>query len=118
VAKSVGICVKVGEGVDEGEAVGAAGWVVAAIEPVREDLHRRALDECVRLAELRIADERHEAAVGALERAIELDQICEDAYRLQVRLAELDLDPEPATEMLVRQALSSHAPASRASGRR
>jgi DNA-binding SARP family transcriptional activator len=82
------------------------------------------------LAELRFSDERHEAAVGALERAIELDQICEDAYRrlidlrarlghsdaaartwrrLQVRLAELDLDPEPATEMLVRQALSSHA---------
>ncbi len=88
------------------------------IEPVREDLHRRALDACVRLAELRIADERHEAAVGALERAIELDQICETSTAgsstcerdsdtatqprehgggLQVRLAELDLDPEPAT---------------------
>jgi DNA-binding SARP family transcriptional activator len=98
------------------------------IEPVREDLHRRALDACVRLAELRTTSEQPDAAVGALERAIEIDDICEDAYRrlidlqmrlghrdgavrawrrLQGRLAELDLDPEPATETLVRQALSS-----------
>ena len=104
------------------------------IEPVREDLHRRALDACVRLADLRIADDQCGAAVGALERAIEIDDICEEAYRrlidlqvrlghrdgavrawrrLQGRLAELDLDPEPVTETLVRQALSSLAPEGR-----
>ena len=83
-----------------------------------------------------VAPSRHEAAMGALERAIELDSICEDAYRrlidlqtrlghsdaatrtwrrLQVRLAELDLDPAPATEALVHQVLSNReAPSKRA----
>jgi DNA-binding SARP family transcriptional activator len=93
------------------------------VEPVREDLHRRALDAHLRLAEL-YADDLPEAALGALERAIEVDPICEQAYRrlitlqaklerldaarrtwrlLQGRLAELDLDPEEPTEQLVHE---------------
>ena len=93
------------------------------VEPVRQDLHRRALDAHLRLAEL-YADDLPEAALGALERAIEVDPICEQAYRrlitlqaklerldaarrtwrlLQGRLAELDLDPEEPTEQLVHE---------------
>jgi DNA-binding SARP family transcriptional activator len=93
------------------------------VEPVREDLHRRALDAHLRLAEL-YAEGQPERAIAVLERTIELDPICEDAYRrlitfqahldrrdaaqrtwrlLQGRLAELDLDPEEATEHLVHE---------------
>jgi DNA-binding SARP family transcriptional activator len=94
------------------------------VEPVREDLHRRALDAHLRLAELHAEADQHEAAIEVLEHAIEVDPICEEAYRrlitlqahldrtdaaqrawrlLQGRLAELDLDPEPNTEALVQQ---------------
>jgi DNA-binding SARP family transcriptional activator len=97
------------------------------VEPAREDLHRRALDVHIRLAELYSEDGHHDAAVAALERAIELDAICEDAYRrlivLQARLgrtdaaqrawrlllghlAELDLEPEAATADLVHEVLT------------
>jgi len=97
------------------------------VEPVREDLHRRAIDAHLRLAEL-YAEERPERALGVLERTIELDPICEEAYRrlislqadldrsdaaqrtwrlLQGRLAELDLDPEETTEHLVHELLSA-----------
>ena len=93
------------------------------VEPVREDLHRRALDAHLRLAEL-YADDQPEAALGVLERAVVVDPICEEAYRrlvilqakldrrdaaqrtwrlLQGRLAELDLEPEEATEQLVHE---------------
>ena len=109
------------------------------VEEVREDLHRRALDACVRLAELRIACGKEDAAIEALERAIELDPICEDAYRrlidlraslghadaamrtwrrLQARLADLDLDSEPLTEALVRDVLSDRSSRHRAATRR
>jgi DNA-binding SARP family transcriptional activator len=109
------------------------------VEEVREDLHRRALDACVRLAELQIAGGKEDAAIEALERAIELDPICEDAHRrlidlqarlgradavmrtwrrLQVRLTELDLEPEPATETLVHQMLSEPSRAQRARSKR
>ena len=97
------------------------------VEPVREDLHRRALDVCVRLSELHLADGRTDAAIAVLERAIEIDPICEDAYRrlltlqaslgrydaarrtwrlLQGRLAELDLEPETATTELVHEIMA------------
>lgn len=100
------------------------------IEPIREDLHRRALDAHLRLAELRAANGDDDAAVSALERAIELDPICEEAYRrlidlqasldrrgaveriwtlLRGRLAELDLDPEPDTVALY-QNLTGRSP--------
>ncbi|HXP33688.1 MAG TPA: BTAD domain-containing putative transcriptional regulator [Acidimicrobiales bacterium] len=98
------------------------------VEPAREDLHRRALDAQLRLAELRADDGRPDAAIAALERAIEIDPICEDAYRrlmtlqarfgrddaaqrtwrlLQGRLAELDLEPETTTTDLVHEILTA-----------
>jgi DNA-binding SARP family transcriptional activator len=96
------------------------------VEPVREELHRRALDVHIRLAELETEAGHSEAALAALERSIELDSICEDAYRrlialqtdlgrvdaaqrtwvlLRGRLAELDLEPEAATSRLVHEVL-------------
>jgi len=107
------------------------------VEPVREDLHRRALDTQVRLAELYIEADQCDLAVAALERAIDLDAICEDAYRrlieLQARLgradaaqriwrllvghlADLELEPERATADLVHQVLSAR-PAAAGGGR-
>ena len=106
---------------------GDALWV----EPVREDLHRRALDAHIRLAVLHADGGRVEAAIAVLERTIELDVICEDAYRrlisLQIglgrndaaqrtwrlllgRLAELDLEPEGATAALMRDVLAARSP--------
>ena len=106
---------------------GDALWV----EPVREDLHRRALDAHIRLAVLHADAGRVEAAIAVLERTIELDVICEDAYRrlisLQIglgrndaaqrtwrlllgRLAELDLEPEDATAALMRDVLTARSP--------
>ncbi|MDA8285077.1 MAG: BTAD domain-containing putative transcriptional regulator, partial [Actinomycetota bacterium] len=93
------------------------------VEPVRQDLHRRALDAHLRLAELEEAAGRPDAAVATLERAVELDRYAEEPYRrlmtlhaargrldavsstwrqLNLRLAELDLDVEPATARLYR----------------
>ncbi|MGH9090283.1 MAG: AfsR/SARP family transcriptional regulator, partial [Acidimicrobiales bacterium] len=93
------------------------------VEPVREDLHRRALDAAVRLAERLGEHGRAEAAATALLRATEIDPICETvARRLMAQQAELgrldavrhtwerlgshlgalDLDPEPATARLYR----------------
>jgi DNA-binding SARP family transcriptional activator/LysM repeat protein len=98
------------------------------VEPAREDLRRRALDVHIRLAELHAEVGRFDAAVAVLERTIELDSICEDAYRrlialqaqlgrhdaaqrtwrlLQGRLAELDLEPEESTVDLVHDILTS-----------
>ncbi|MHB8296497.1 MAG: AfsR/SARP family transcriptional regulator, partial [Acidimicrobiales bacterium] len=85
-------------------------------EPLRVDFARRALDACVRLAEL---EERHgdpDAAAAVLERAIALDGYAEEPCRrlmatqgrlgrpdavaatweaLQRRLQEIDIEPEP-----------------------
>jgi len=93
------------------------------VEPVRQDLHRRALDAHLRLAELEEAASRPDAAVATLEQAIELDGYAEEPYRrlmtlqaargrldavgstwrqLNRRLAELDLDVEPASARLYR----------------
>lgn len=95
------------------------------VEVPRTDLRRRAVDALVRLAELR--EERHEleGALAALEQAIAADPYCEDLYRrmmgtqatlgrpvrptfgqLEARLAELDVDPEPATVNLLRRLTS------------
>jgi DNA-binding SARP family transcriptional activator len=97
------------------------------VEPAREDLHRRALDVHIRLAEYHGDDGRPDAAIAALERAIELDPICEDAYRRLIalqsqlgrndaaqrawrlllgRLAELDLEPEATTAELIHDLLA------------
>jgi len=94
------------------------------IEPVRQDLHRRALDAHLRLAELEEQTGRSDAAVEVLEHAIARDRYAEEPYRrlmvlhaahgrpgavtdvwrlLQGRLAELSLDVEAATANLYRQ---------------
>ncbi len=93
------------------------------VEPVRQDLHRRALDAHLRLAELDDHAGYSDAAVATLERAVELDRYAEEPYRrlmvlhaehrrpdavtatwklLRRRLAELDLDIEAATVNLYR----------------
>jgi DNA-binding SARP family transcriptional activator len=100
------------------------------VEPAREDLHRRALDVHIRLAECHSDDGRPDAAIATLERAIELDPICEDAYRRLIalqaqlghddaaqrawrlllgRLAELDLEPEATTTELIHDLLTSRS---------
>lgn len=92
-------------------------------EPVRQDLHRRALDAFLRLAELEERAGAPAAAEAVLERAIELDLYAEEPYRrlmslqaghhgsdavhatwkrLQHRLGDLELDCEPATTRLYR----------------
>lgn len=91
-------------------------------EPAREDLRRRALDAATRLAELHERAGDNDAALVALERAIGVDPYAEELYRrtmrlqaacgrsdavgrtykyLETRLAELDADPDPATERLL-----------------
>jgi DNA-binding SARP family transcriptional activator len=95
------------------------GWA----GPVRQDLHRRAVDAHLRLAELEDAAGRAEAAAHALNRAIDLDRYAEEPYRrlmalhaahgrpdaatatwqlLQRRLADLDVDDDEATGHLYR----------------
>ncbi|HEY1829812.1 MAG TPA: bacterial transcriptional activator domain-containing protein [Acidimicrobiales bacterium] len=94
------------------------------VEPVRQDLHRRALDAHLRLAELEEQTGRRDAAVEVLEQAIAGDRYAEEPYRrlmvlhaaynrqsavtdvwrlLRGRLAELDLDVESVTADLYRQ---------------
>ncbi|MHB8296531.1 MAG: AfsR/SARP family transcriptional regulator, partial [Acidimicrobiales bacterium] len=93
-------------------------------EPIREDLHRRALDAHLRLAEVREQSGELDRAADVLERAVVLDPLAEEAYRrlmdalarlgrrdaarrawarLQGRLAELELEPEAATISLARR---------------
>ena len=90
----------------------------------------------IRLAELHAENGQLDGAIAALERTIEIDSICEDAYRrliilkselgradaaqrtwrlLQGRLSELDLEPEAATTDLVREMVAPRP--TRASGR-
>jgi DNA-binding SARP family transcriptional activator len=99
------------------------------VEATREDLHRRALDAHVRLAELEEACGRDDAALGVLEHATEVDHYAEEAFRrlmrlqgrlgrtdsvaatwrqLQLNLAELELDPEPASVNLYRELAHPH----------
>lgn len=89
-------------------------------EAAREDLHRRALDALVRLADLH--HDRPQQAIADLDRALALDPYAEEIYRrlirlhaaagrpdaarrayrqLRDRLADLDLEPEPTTTALI-----------------
>ena len=97
----------------------ATPWV----EPVRQDLHRRAVDAHLRLAELEDHAGHPDAAVAVLERIIDMDRYAEEPYRrlmalhaahgrldavtatwqlLQRRLADLDVDVDEATARLYR----------------
>ena len=97
------------------------------VEPLREELHRRALDAYLRLAEIQAETDDLDSALESLERAITIDPLAEDAYRrilhlqaglgridgvqrtwalLRGRLADLDLDPEPETVALYRALIS------------
>jgi len=101
------------------------------VEPVRQNLHRRALDAHLRLAELEEQTGRPDAAVEVLEQAIARDRYAEEPYRrlmvlhaghgrpgsvtdvwrlLQGRLAELDLDVETATADLYHQLTADQQP--------
>ena len=101
------------------------------VEPVRQDLHRRAVDAHLRLADLEDRAGRPEAAVAVLERIIDLDRYAEEPYRrlmnlhathgrlgavtatwqlLHRRLADLDVDVDEATARLYRT-LVAPAPA-------
>ena len=98
------------------------------VEPVRQDLHRRALDAHLRLAELDDHMGHPDAAIDTLEQAIDLDRYAEEPYRrlmatqatrgrldavtstwklLHQRLSDLDLDVEPATTRLYRSLTAS-----------
>jgi DNA-binding SARP family transcriptional activator len=105
-----------------GELAQGAGWIW--VEAPREDLHRRALDAHLRLAELEETFANPAGAEAVLERATGLDRYAEEPYRrlmclqagrgrtdavkatwraLQRRLVEIDLDPDPATARLYRR---------------
>jgi len=100
------------------------------VEPVRQDLHRRALDAHLRLAQLEDHAGHPDAAADTLERAIDIDRYAEEPYRrlmalhaahgridavtaawklLHQRLGDLDLEVEPATTRLYRS-LTTSAP--------
>jgi DNA-binding SARP family transcriptional activator len=108
-----------------GELAQTAGWLW--LEPAREDLHRRAVDAHLRLAEIAEDGGNPAAAEAALEKVIELDRYAEEPYRrlmtlharqgrtdavkaawrqLQRRLVEIDLDPDPVTARLYRTLVS------------
>lgn len=105
----------------KGELLQGTDWLWA--EPIRADLHRRALDAHLRLAELEEAAGYPDAARAVLERAIELDRFAEEPYRrlmalhgahgrtdavratwklLNHRMAELDVEVEAASARLYR----------------
>ncbi len=105
----------------QGELIQGADWVW--VEPVRTDLHRRALDAHLRLGELEEAAGCPDAARAVLERAIELDRYAEEPYRrlmalhgahgrtdavratwklLNHRMGELDVEVEAASARLYR----------------
>jgi DNA-binding SARP family transcriptional activator len=100
-----------------------AGSAERWVEPVRQDLHRRAVDAHLRLAELEDHAGHPDAAVAVLERIIDMDRYAEEPYRrlmaldaahgrqdavtakwqlLQRRLADLDVDVDEATARLYR----------------
>jgi DNA-binding SARP family transcriptional activator len=104
------------------------------VEPVRQDLHRRALDARLRLAELDDPAGQPGLAVEILERAIELDRYAEEPYRrlmglhaahgrpdavtatwqlLRSRLADLDVDMDETTARLYRTLANTDSPAPR-----
>ncbi|HZT66999.1 MAG TPA: BTAD domain-containing putative transcriptional regulator [Acidimicrobiales bacterium] len=108
-----------------GDLAQGAGWIW--IEASREDLHRRAVDAHLGLAELEQGVGHPAGAEAVLARVIEIDRYAEEPYRrlmalqaargdtdavkatwrqLQRRLVEIDLDPDPATARLYRRLVS------------
>lgn len=113
-----------------GDLAQTAGWLW--LEPAREDLHRRAVNAHLRLAELELTEGNPGAAEATLEKIIDLDRYAEEPYRrlmtlhasqgrtdsvkatwrqLQRRLVEIDLDPDPATARLYRTLASEDSAA-------
>lgn len=105
----------------------ADGHMYEWAEPLRESLRRRALDAYTRLAETQEHHGELDEAVTTLDRALDHDPYNEQLYQrsfrllhqlgradavrrlyrqLQNRLADLDADPEPATEQLVAEFLN------------
>jgi tetratricopeptide (TPR) repeat protein len=93
------------------------------VNPVRDAIHRRALDAHVELARLWQQADQLDPALATMERAIELDPYAEDLYgwlmelqhkagrdesvrltwkQLSARLDEIDAEPEAATQRLYR----------------
>jgi DNA-binding SARP family transcriptional activator len=115
-----------------GDVAQGSGWLW--IEPAREDLHRRAVDAHLRLAELEEGLGNPAAAEAVLERVVDLDRYGEEPYRrlmvlqaksgridavkatwrlLQRRLLDLDLDPDPSSGELYRSLTGSDGATSR-----
>ncbi len=103
-----------------GDFADGAGWLWA--ESTRGQLHRSVLDAMVRLAEIHTQAGEHPAAVGWLQRAVELDPHAEQIYRRLIaahvasgaaaaarvtygqlvdRLADVDLEPDDETVELI-----------------
>jgi len=103
-----------------GDFADGAGWLWA--ESTRGQLHRSVLDAMVRLAEIHTHAGEHTAAVGWLQRAVELDPYAEQIYRRLIaahvasgaadaarvtygqlvdRLADVDLEPDDETVELI-----------------
>lgn len=99
------------------------------VEPLRADLHHRAIDAHLRLAALEEAAGHPKDARAVLERAVEVDRYAEEPYRrlmvlhaaagnhsalratwrlLQARLEELDLDADESTSYLYRRLTERH----------
>jgi len=105
------------------------------VEPLREELHCKAVDAHLGLAELEEQAGHLETAIQVLERVVQLDRYAEEPYRrlmalqdrigrhgsvsqtwrlMQGRLAELDLEPEPASLTLYRElTMPTHSVATR-----
>lgn len=115
-----------------GDLVQGSGWLW--VEPAREDLHRRAVDAHLRLAELEERLGSPASAEAVLERVVDLDRYGEEPYRrlmalqakggridaveatwrlLQRRLLDLDLDPDPSSGQLYRSLTGSDGATSR-----
>jgi len=103
-----------------GDFADGAGWLWA--ESTRGQLHRSVLDALVRLAEIHTRAGEHPAAVGWLQRAVELDPYAEQVYerliaaqvasgsaeaarvtygQLVDRLSDVDLEPDDETAELI-----------------
>jgi DNA-binding SARP family transcriptional activator len=115
-----------------GDLVQGSSWLW--VEPAREDLHRRAVDAHLRLAEVEERLGNPAAAEAVLERVVDLDRYGEEPYRrlmvlqakggridavkatwrlLQRRLLDLDLDPDPSSGQLYRSLTGSNGATSR-----
>jgi DNA-binding SARP family transcriptional activator len=98
------------------------------LEPVRERYRGLFIEACARLAYLLSTVGEHDEALSVLDRAIQVDPVCEDLVRraiaveatlgrrssalaryrrLEARLdAELDVEPDPETQVLVERLLA------------